>query len=140
MTSTTTTAGTGWPAAAYHSTRSYMPFSRVRGVVDCQQQPAQCTINSMETISCNVGDSGTPERQALEQILGRPLLASQRLVIGVVEATPPAAAGEESAAQVSNGEPTLPEWCDVYAGLSDQEVADLEQVILKRADFSRYSE
>lgn len=43
-------------------------------------------------------------------------------------------------AEVSHDELTVPEWCDVYTGLSDQEVAELEQVILRRADFSRYCE
>lgn len=32
---------------------------------------------------------------------------------------------------------TLPEWCQVYAGLSDEEIADLERAVLSRADFNR---
>jgi len=34
----------------------------------------------------------------------------------------------------------LPEWCNVYAGLSDEEIADVEKTILTRADLSRPSE
>lgn len=94
----------------------------------------------MDTITRNVGDLKMPERQALEDILGRPLLASQQLVIGIVETSPPEILQERATNHVADGEPTLPEWCDVYAGLTDQEITDLEQVILRRADFSRYCE
>lgn len=31
----------------------------------------------------------------------------------------------------------LPEWCNVYAGLTDDEIADLEKRILTRADLTR---
>jgi hypothetical protein len=31
----------------------------------------------------------------------------------------------------------LPEWCNAYAGLTDEEIADLEQTILTRADLTR---
>ena len=34
----------------------------------------------------------------------------------------------------------LPEWCNVYEGLTDEEIADLEKTILTRADLSRPSE
>lgn len=91
----------------------------------------------METITRNVGDLGSLERRTLEQILRRSLLANQQLVIGVVEVPPPLASTLRSAAQVSKGEPMLPERCDVYAGLSDQDVAELEHVIPRRADLSR---
>lgn len=33
--------------------------------------------------------------------------------------------------------PQLPAWCDVYDGLTDDEIADLENVILQRADLTR---
>ena len=32
---------------------------------------------------------------------------------------------------------TLPDWCDMYAGLSDAQIADLESVVLQRADLAR---
>lgn len=31
----------------------------------------------------------------------------------------------------------LPEWCNVYAGLTDEQIADLEKTILTRADLTR---
>ena len=33
----------------------------------------------------------------------------------------------------------LPDWCDVYEGLSDEEIADIETVILDRNGWSRSS-
>jgi len=63
--------------------------------------------------------------------------SNRQFGIGAVEGS---SATKQSTASVSDGEPNLPEWCDVYAGLSDQEMAELEQVILRRADFSRYCE
>ena len=32
--------------------------------------------------------------------------------------------------------PTLPDWCNVYDGLSDEEIEDLENTILNRADLT----
>ena len=32
----------------------------------------------------------------------------------------------------------LPDWCNVYAGLTDDEVAEVEKVILQRADLTRH--
>lgn len=94
----------------------------------------------MDTITRNVGDLNVPDRQALEHILGRPLFANQQLVIAVIETSTPGTHEKHSANHAAHGEPALPEWCDVYAGLTDQEIAELEQVILRRADFSRYCE
>lgn len=33
----------------------------------------------------------------------------------------------------------LPEWCNVYDGLTDQQLEEMEAVILERADLSRPS-
>ena len=94
----------------------------------------------METVIRNVGDIDAQDRQALEHVLGRSLRENQQLVIQVVNlhdkpTTPaqPVAPGQNAAAK-------LPEWCNVYAGLSDEEIADLEKIILTRADLTRPSE
>lgn len=31
----------------------------------------------------------------------------------------------------------LPEWCNVFAGLSDEEIAEIEKAALQRTEFSR---
>jgi hypothetical protein len=59
------------------------------------------------------------------------------LVIRIITPKP---APASSAVADGNGAPVLPEWCNVYAGLSDEEIQDLEKTILTRADLTRSSE
>lgn len=92
----------------------------------------------MENVIRNIRDIDQADRQALEHVLGQRLGENQQLVIRIVNLDvtqpekPEAAPGAPAA--------TLPDWCNVYAGLSDEEVADLQQTILTRADLSRPSE
>jgi hypothetical protein len=88
----------------------------------------------MDTVIRNVDEIDSPDRQALEHVLGHPLREDQQVVIRVVsrQAPPPPREREGGAA--------LPDWCNVYAGLSDAEIAELEKIILTRADLSRPSE
>ena len=88
----------------------------------------------MESITRNVAEISTADREALEHVLGQQLRETQQVVIHVVEV--------ETQAK-PNGMPTadkLPDWCHVYKGLTDEEVADLEGVVLTRADLSRAAE
>ena len=86
----------------------------------------------MESITRNVADINSTDRQALEHVVGRQLRENQQVVIHIVNMDVERPKG--------NGTPPagkLPEWCNVYEGLSDDEVAELEQVVLTRADLSR---
>ncbi|HTK74267.1 MAG TPA: hypothetical protein VL371_03360 [Gemmataceae bacterium] len=85
----------------------------------------------METIRRNVADLDGSDRSALERIVGHALDENQRLVIQVTsnDSTPP---NPPAAADAD-----LPEWCDVYGGLSDAEIDDLDAAILERANLSR---
>ena len=89
----------------------------------------------MESVICSVKDIETAERRAFEHVIGQPLADDQRLVIHVVNATPSSVhvAAEPDAV-------TLPDWCNVYEGLSEPEVSALEEVLLTRADLSREPE
>jgi len=58
--------------------------------------------------------------QQLKQLTGEGVPTS-------VEQTPSAARGGGS----------LPDWCNVYDGLTDDEIEDVEAVILNRSDLSR---
>lgn len=86
----------------------------------------------------NVGDIDSQDRQALEHVLGYELRANQQLVIRVVnlQVQPETPAKSHG----NNGGAELPGWLNVYAGLSDVEIADLEKTILTRADLSRPTE
>jgi len=90
----------------------------------------------MEAITRNVKDIGTADRRALEHVIGRQLGDDQRLVIRVVNVETTPVAPNSTKGRMDN----LPEWCSVYAGLSDEAVASLEKTILTRADLSRTGE
>jgi hypothetical protein len=90
---------------------------------------------SMESVMCSVKDIETADRQALEHVLGRPLGDDQQLVIQVVR-------GDASKTHAAAASPPvmLPDWCNVYEGLSDEQLAALEAVVLTRADLTRDAE
>src|SRR5438876_365929 len=81
-------------------------------------------LSGMETIVSNVGDLDHGERSALERVVGHALGESQRLIIQVMTLEPPAPAKSTTGAPAD-----LPEWSDVYAGLSDDEIDDLDAAI-----------
>ena len=90
----------------------------------------------MDNIVRDIGALNTADRQALEHLLGQPLHENQQVVIQVVTAQPHPPARSQAGNGAAGGSP-LPEWCHVYAGLSDEEIADLEKVVLTRADLTR---
>jgi hypothetical protein len=89
----------------------------------------------MESVIRNVRDIDSRERQALEHVLGRQLRENQQVIIQVV--TVPTAVADNPAPK---GSEKLPAWCNVYDGLSDEEIAEVESVALRRSGFSRPSE
>lgn len=88
----------------------------------------------MGTIIRNVRDIETGERRALEQVLGQPLMDNQQIFIHVVTI------GNDSAEERSATTSGLPDWCNIYEGLTDEHLADIERVILERCDLTRPSE
>ena len=75
----------------------------------------------METVTRNVRDLGENERSAAERLVGHGLRENQQLIIQVVSV--------DLGAQAPAGDDTgdeLPSWCNVYEGLSDEQIADLE--------------
>ena len=93
----------------------------------------------METVIRNVGEIDVHDREALEHVLGYALRDDQQLVIRIVNLPGQREPVTAPALHGGNGSPELPEWCNVYDGLSDDEIADLEKTILQRADLSRPS-
>lgn len=78
----------------------------------------------METLIRNVRDLDLSDRSALERVVGHQLRESQRLVIQVMNA-----GVEEPAARIADNE--LPAWCNVYEGLSDIEIDNLDAAIVR---------
>ena len=68
------------------------------------------------------------DRQALERVLGRRLHDAEQVVIDVVGAPSPAPTDGTRTGHL------LPDWCDVYAGLSDAEIDEIESAIVRSAD------
>lgn len=97
----------------------------------------------MKSITRNVRDLETEKRQSLESVLGHQLQDNQQIIIQVVslniEPERPATEQPESESK-GNGAPQLPDWCNVYDGLTDEEIADLEKTVLQRADLTRSSD
>lgn len=78
----------------------------------------------MESVVLNVRDLAQPDRSTLERVVGHQLRESQQLVIQVLTVPTPEPPGKPAATE-------LPEWCDVYAGLSDEEVDELDHAITR---------
>lgn len=91
----------------------------------------------MRTIIRDTNDLDPADRTALQRVLGEHLDDHQRLVIGIVDL--PRSGETAESGSGSPPAPALPDWCNVYEGLSDEEIADLERIILRRADLSRPS-
>ena len=78
----------------------------------------------METVIRNVGDIPVGDRSVLERVVGHQLRESQQLVIQVVSmVVPPSHAATKGDA--------LPDWCNVYAGMTDNEADDLHGSIVR---------
>jgi hypothetical protein len=86
----------------------------------------------METVIYNIRDLGENERSAAEQLVGHSLRDDHKLIIQVVD-------GNGAAEQATHVGDNLPDWCNVYVGLTDTEIADIEQSIV-RSKSSRFGD
>jgi hypothetical protein len=84
-----------------------------------------CYDLRMETIVRNVRDLPQPDRSAMERVLGHQLRESQQLVIQVMSI----AVEETDQATPATGQ--LPDWCNVYKGLTDAEIDELDSSIVR---------
>jgi hypothetical protein len=62
------------------------------------------------------------------------LRENQQVVLQVVTPTEPKPTQE---APLRTATDHLPDWCNVYEGLSDEEIAEIEDVILDRSGWNR---
>jgi hypothetical protein len=89
----------------------------------------------MKEIVRNVAEIEPTDRRALEHLLGQPLDDNEQLLLRVIG---PDAQNVKSA----NGDrevdtEVLPEWCNIYEGLSDDEISAIEEIMLTRANLTR---
>lgn len=91
----------------------------------------------MESLTRKVGDIDVSDRRALEHMLGHSLPENHRLVIQIINPETESNKEAEREDQVALGTAQLPDWCDVYAGLSDAEIRGIEETILDRTNLAR---
>jgi hypothetical protein len=89
----------------------------------------------MDNIVRNVRDIDTGDRHALEHVVGQSLGDNQTLIIQIVSSESTGSIAPQDA-----GAHGLPPWCNVYEGLSDDEIAEVEKIALMRADLTRPTE
>jgi len=92
----------------------------------------------METIIRQVRNIEMHERRVLEKIVGRPLLEDQEVIIQVITSGSQSVEGPHGQAALQTGK--LPEWCNVYEGLTNKQIEEVDEVILQRTDLTRPSE
>jgi len=79
-----------------------------------------------------VAELDAPHRRALEEVIGRELVASQQLVISVINVSVPISSGARPAQ-------TLEDWTGVYDGLTDEEIESVDKIAKTRANLTRAS-
>ncbi|MCA9099011.1 MAG: hypothetical protein KDA36_11515 [Planctomycetaceae bacterium] len=85
----------------------------------------------METVIRKVDEIDGADRQAIERLVGHQLQPDQQLVIQVIDKD---RLKELESAEDARG---LPAWCNVYEGLSEQDLSKVEETILSRANLNR---
>lgn len=85
----------------------------------------------MERIVRIVGDLNQSDRATLERVVGHALSERQRLLIEVTGLDAP------TSPEIADGLSDLPDWTDVYRGLSDAEIDELDAAVRERADLTR---
>lgn len=90
----------------------------------------------MESVVRNVRDIEAGDRRALEHVVGQRLRNNQRLIIQLAEIDVSADnAPAEFAPPPSSQAGSLPDWCKVYDGLSEEEIAEVERIALRPISF-----
>ena len=85
----------------------------------------------MESITKNVRDISPPDKLALEHVIGQPLTEQVIIQIYSIDLRSEPTTTETKSAQ------GLPDWCNVYAGLTDKQVEAVERTALQRANLTR---
>ena len=81
-------------------------------------------------LAIDVGSLDAGHRRALEEVMGRPLSANERLFIKVEEVDSRAEDADAPAQSIDA-------WTKVYEGLSEQEIESIDKIAKTRANLSR---
>jgi hypothetical protein len=88
-------------------------------------------LSGMETIRRQVGELQANERSAAELLLGHRLRGNEQLILQVLQLDV-----TEPPKEDSRPAQTLPDWCNVYEGLTDEEIENIHRSIT-RCNLSR---
>ena len=80
----------------------------------------------METITRQVGELQANERSAAELLVGHSLRGHEQLILQVLEVN--LAESPSTDPQLAQ---TLPDWCNIYKGLSDEEIENIDRSITR---------
>lgn len=90
----------------------------------------------MENIRRNVRDLNNDERRVYEDVLGHQLAENQQVIIQVItlpfDSPQPDDLSQAEEGACGDSAKPLPDWCDVYAGLTDAETEEIESVMCRR--------
>jgi hypothetical protein len=81
----------------------------------------------MESIIRNVRHIDADDREALEHAVGRPLREDQQVIINIVSPDLPIPTSESAKQPAA----ALPDWCNVYADLTEDEIDEIEKSIIR---------
>jgi len=90
----------------------------------------------METITRNIRDISQPDKLALEHVIGQQLAENQQIIIQICSLD----LNSSSAPFASDPTQGLPDWCNVYAGRSDEQIKSIETTVLQRANLTRITD
>jgi hypothetical protein len=93
--------------------------------------PSRGKLSGMETIKRQVGEMQAHERSAAELLLGHRLRGNEQLILQVLQLDV-----TEPPKEDSRPAQTLPDWCNVYEGLTDEEIENIDRSIT-RCNLSR---
>lgn len=79
-------------------------------------------------LTIDVGALDAPHRRALEDVIGRPLSADERLVIEFAKIDASAACDPPQSVE---------DWTRIYEGLSEQEIESIDKIAKTRANLTR---
>lgn len=84
----------------------------------------------METITRHVGEMQANERSAAELLMGHSLRGHEQLILQVLGLNGIELSKDSRPAQ------SLPDWCNIYNGLTDEEIDNIDKSIV-RCNLSR---
>ncbi len=81
-------------------------------------------------LKIDVATLDPPHRRAMEEVIGQPLAANQRLIISVTEV-------EMAPSEQPRRVQSLDDWTKVYEGLSDEDIESIDKIAKTRANLTR---